>query len=93
MFYSWRFDRALAALGYNPRYMPVLHRQAGLISGRSLGDTPQEAALLLMSVESVDRRRRPNSKLMQRWILQGKIDLNKPHVHEALHCLNNGQLP
>ncbi len=91
MFYGWRYNRALIALGYDPLHMPMHHREAGLTRGLSGGDTPQEAALV--SFAFANRRRRSETTILKTWILNGRIDLNKLHVHRALSQLNGGQLP
>ncbi|MES2288150.1 MAG: hypothetical protein V4530_00320 [Pseudomonadota bacterium] len=81
----------MRALGLDPHAMPATDRQAGVAKGRAGRDTPQEAALLLAVVSLASEPSRQMSATLRDWVLQGKLDLNKSHVHEAFH-LASGRL-
>lgn len=88
MFYAWRYEMALKTLGFAPDAFPALDHRDALKAGHDRGDTPQEAVLVLASHAHARYRSRQMSATVRDWILGGKIDLNKPHVHAAFHRLS-----
>jgi hypothetical protein len=87
VFYKWRFELALKSLGFDPGVLPRRNRNAGILTGQAGGDTPQEAAIVLVSMMPPKRRLRPPKETMRDWVLGGKLDLKKHHVREALDMM------
>lgn len=83
MLYALRFDAALRALGLAPETDKRLERDQAMGASRARGDTPQEAVLCAAAARGQRSRRMSNT--LRDWVLQGKLDLNKPHVHTAFH--------
>jgi hypothetical protein len=90
MFYSIRFNSALAAMNVDPTSIPPSIRQMGQDIGNSHGLTPQEAALTVVAeVFGIDYPMNADIPLaVQVWTRDRKIFPNKPEVHEALIALN-----
>jgi hypothetical protein len=89
MFYRWRFERALRALSVDPYAVPRHHQRAAMSNGQDSGDTPQEAAIILISMLPRQRQRRPRSDLMTDWVVRGKLDIKKHHIREALDLVGH----
>ena len=49
MFFTIRFNAALAALGINPTLVPAEYREIGQVHGKMAGCTPQEAVLITLA--------------------------------------------
>jgi hypothetical protein len=79
---------ALKTLGFEQNAFPAVDHRDALKTGHARGDTPQEAVLVLASHSPARHRSRRMSATVRDWILGGKIDLNKPHVHAAFHRLS-----
>lgn len=86
MFYRWRFERALRALGYDPGALPRLNRRAGIADAQVNGHTQQEAAVILVARLPAQRRRRLSPETIRNWVLRGKLDLKKDHIRDALEA-------
>jgi hypothetical protein len=84
MFYVFRFNKALLDLGFEPKYINQTHRVSAQATGRALGYTPEEAALLLLTNLPPALLDQANPKAAEKWIRKGKVNPNRDAIREAL---------
>lgn len=84
MFYTIRFNAALAGLGINPTLVPAEIREIGQTRGKASGCTPQEAVLLVLCELPLDFKMTANPAVAKLWVQQGKVRLDNSVMQVAL---------
>lgn len=83
MFYILRVNAAIARLGINPQHVPADLRQRAQEMGNSMGATPQEAALMLVSQLPPAIRAPVNYRVAKLWVIKRRIRVENPHIQQA----------
>lgn len=84
MFFTIRFNAALAALGINPSLVPPECREIGQTHGKAAGCTPQEAVLIVLGELPLDLKMMANPAVAKLWLHQGKVRLDNSALQVAL---------
>lgn len=84
MFFTIRFNAALAGLGINPSLVPAEYREIGQVHGKKAGCTPQEAVLLVLGELPLDFKMMANPLVAKLWVHQGKVRLDNSAMQVAL---------
>ena len=87
MFYVVRYNAALAALGIDPLRVNAEMRMFAQRVGSQLGLTPQEAVLVTLTQMPLDEQFEMNPALVQVWVDDGKVSLEKDDIKRALSRL------
>ena len=84
MFFTIRFNAALAALGINPTLVPAEYREIGQVHGKMAGCTPQEAVLITLAELPMELQMMGNPMIAKLWVHDGKVRLHNPAIQVAL---------
>jgi len=87
VFYVVRVNAAVAGLGIDPQRVPANLRQFAQALGKSMGATPQETALMLISQLPLHMHSAADIKVASLWIAEGRIRRDNPAIEEAIHNL------
>ncbi|MBE0564198.1 MAG: hypothetical protein IH622_25760 [Ochrobactrum anthropi] len=92
MFYTIRFNAALAALGIDPSTIPADLRQIGQSRGKAAGCSPQEAVLVILSELPLEVKMMADLRAVYIWARDGKVRTDNPIIQTV--ALNLGlELP
>jgi hypothetical protein len=86
MFYAVRVNVAIAALGINPSHVNQVQRQAAQMLGQTMGHTPQEVALLLLTQMPFTVQGMVDPRIARGWAAKRKINIHRRDIDDAL-CL------
>jgi hypothetical protein len=83
VFYVIRVNAAIARLGINPQHVPADLRQRAQEMGKSMGATPQEAALMLVSQLPIAIRAPADYRVVKLWVRERRIRVENPAMQQA----------
>jgi hypothetical protein len=84
MFYAIRVNAAIAALGVDPRSVPLDLRQQAQEMGKRSGCTPQETALMLISQLPLYIHSAADIRVANLWVRERKVRRENPAIYEAM---------
>jgi hypothetical protein len=87
MFYTFRVNAAVAALGIDPRHVPADLRQLAQQMGKQSGATPQEAALMLVSQLPLYINSAADIRVANLWMQERKVRRENPAIDTAIQNL------
>lgn len=87
MFYIVRYNASLAALGIDPLRVNADLRNFAQAAGKRFGLTPQEAVILTILQFPPVVQDEVDPRLVQIWVTEGKVNLDKQSVQEAVDRL------
>jgi hypothetical protein len=93
MFYTVRYNASLAALGIDPRRVNPDLRTFAQTMGNRFGLTPQEAVILTVMQFPPTIQAEIDPRLVQVWVTDGKVSLDKQSVQEAVERLGWDLVP
>jgi hypothetical protein len=92
MFYTLKFNAALAGLGVNPSHVPPDLRVLCQNEGKARGCTPQEAVLILLSQLPYEIAHPADWRIAELWINERKVRIENPAMHDVMKKLGWGHL-
>ena len=92
MFYRLRMNSAMVSLGVAPSAFNPEYRRLATLFGKTAGNTPQEAALIVISKLHLGRCTPVDSALVTSWIRRRKLNPQKEDVRTALGALSLWEL-
>lgn len=87
MFYSLRFNLALAMLGVDPSHLNPMFRWAALADGKLNRHTPQEAVVMFLPHLGLRHRAGADPNVVKRWIRKGKVAPDRYEIALALSAI------